>query len=54
MTNRVSPGARVVWSSFRPCRSFRGTVVSIGKRTAHIRLISGRMRFVKLKRPVMW
>lgn len=50
----LNPGARVAWHSFRPRRSFRGTVVSIGKRTAHVRMHSGRMRFVKLERLVMW
>lgn len=48
-----NPGARVAWSSWWPRRSFAGTVVSVGKRTAHVRLRSGRMRFVKIDRLVM-
>jgi hypothetical protein len=46
----ILPGARVAGSSWRPRRSFVGTVVSVGKRTAHVRLHCGRMRFVKLGR----
>ena len=50
--NLLTPGMRVAWSSWRPRRDFEGRVVSVGKRTAHVRLHSGRMRFVKLKRLV--
>jgi hypothetical protein len=52
MINMFSPGVRVTWSSWRPRRSFRGTVVSVGKHTAHVRLVSGRLRFVKIERLV--
>lgn len=46
----IDLGSRVVWSSYWPRKSFIGTAMSIGKKTAHVRLHSGRMRFVKLDR----
>lgn len=52
MTALVNPGACVAWSLWWPRRSFAGTVVSVGKKTEHVRLHSGRMRFVKIERLV--
>jgi hypothetical protein len=47
----IAPGIRVAWSSYRPRRAFQGHVVSVGKKTAHIRLLgSHRQRWVKLER----
>lgn len=51
MTTPLSPGARVAWSSWRPRRAFEGHVVSVGKRTAHVRLTgTHKLRWVKLER----
>lgn len=48
--NTFSPGTCVAWSSWWPRRSFSGVVRSVGKKTAHVQLHSGRMRFVKIER----
>jgi hypothetical protein len=51
MNSLLSPGARVAWSSSWPRRSFAGTVVSVGKRTAHVKLHGRRkLGFVKIER----
>ena len=44
----ITIGSHIAWSSFRPRRSFAGTVVSVGETTD-----SGRMRYVKIGRLVV-